>query len=586
MNKVKSYTLFSILVLICAFGFILFYVSYEAILFSRLVPADQLRNLGYEKNIVLKIYSEEKILLYKNWFMWGGVVRENIFSDTLVEATSALSRQAPDESIFEMVFSRIYKIDKEWLNNTIINDFVSKMVNPDNSSSENESKFVKYIAAKNLLSRNKVKTLYLNYFNSYKFSKIIFGANGAAEYYFGKKFKSLSLREQLYIMSVAINKDNVDVQMSVARKREIDNILWSLYESNYINYDILNKNLSASVVFNKMEKVYIEPQLVGAVLAEMRRREVDYKKHSYTVYSTFDISLQRKIRSIIRKETNKKHKSLQAAFVLIDYKKAIVKAIVGGKKRSDKKNRALNIKRQVGSVFKPLVYLTAFNNGFKPSDRIIDKPYTFRRKGIVYRPKNFEDYFMGKTKIQNGLIYSLNNATVFLATKVGLSKITKLAVQMGFAGTRPFMAMPLGSIPFTPFEVASGYTIFGNNGIKKDISVIHKIIDLENGRNIIKFSKDQRIVSARATKQVVRLMRKVVSSGTARGAHLLKGTAGKTGTTNDYKDAWFVSIFSPYIGVCWVGFDDYRSMGKKGTGGQTAAPMVAKVQKSLIKDKK
>lgn len=582
MKEIKPLALSLLIIAVVVSGAFIVWVSYHSMLVNRLSETVQLRNKTYPKSVELKMYSDDGVLLFKRGFKWAGAVKDSVMTDSLLHALSFLSKNTIQQDIVPHFFSKVYQVDRSFFQDRIVGRYAKQMILTDNQTSTEDASLIYCYAVKKLMTVYNEKTVYMDFINSYSFGKNVVGVNGAAEYVFGKKFKNLKLKEQLVIFSMTIYHVKPGTLLTAEQYRNIDNVLWNLYENDFISHDVMNENLSMELVFRTPDDIDLDQNITRALLSEMRRREIDYKSHSYTLYSSIHMKTQQRIRRILKKETTKKDKELEAAFVLVDFKTAQVRSMVGGVDHTDMKDRSRNVKRQVGSVFKPIVYLTAFNKGVKPNSIINDKPYTFKKNGMVYRPKNYEDFFMGKTRVANGLIHSLNNATVKLATKIGLSKVSQMAVDMGFKGARPFLAMPLGSIPFSPFEVAAGYTVFGNYGVKKDVSLIDRIIDPETGKNVLKHNDPIRVASDKAAKNVVKLMRKVVSSGTARGARLLRGTAGKTGTTNNYKDAWFASIFPPYVGICWVGFDDYRTMGDKGTGGQMAAPIVAKIQKSLL----
>jgi penicillin-binding protein 1A len=583
MNKAKAFLLAILVISFAIIAVILIYFSYKTILLSRLSKNIELKSIKYNDDVKLKIYSKNKTLIYDNQFRWAGKINDEDLNSLLIKATTILSKNKTKIKDLEKYFSKIYHIDADLLQSKLLRDYATPTIKKTDNLNEFEKELTTCFAVKNILKENTVKEIYLNYLNNIAFGKNIFGINGASKYYFGKNFNNLNLKEQLFLISIAINKVTPEMKISPKLKRQIDRIIWELYQAGKINKNKLQNCLATIIKINKNKIFILDIPTSNAILYELRKRNFDYKNHSYNVYSTLDLKLQNKIKNILKKETYKINKHLQAAFVVIDYNRANGIAIVGSKNNKDKKNRAFFMKRQIGSIFKPIVYLAAFSSGYKPTDLLEDKQYIFKKNGIVYKPSNFEDFFMGKTKIQNGLIFSLNNLTVKLATKVGLNTVAKLAVNMGFREAKPYLAMPLGSIPFTPYQVAASYTSLANYGIKKDITLLKNVIDLKTNKNILNLEHPKRIINKKACTQVLNLMKRVVRYGTARGKHLLKGTAGKTGTTNNYKDAWFLAIYKPYVTVCWVGYDNYKSMGEDGTGGHMAAPITAKIQRILLR---
>jgi penicillin-binding protein 1A len=450
----------------------------------------------------------------------------------------------------------------------LINLYISPFLSPEVKSDFPKGIFAKMFLIQDLLEKYGIKEIYLHYLNTHEYLKNVFGIQGASNYFFGKNFEDLQLREKLYLIVLTFKNQYKDIN------RAIDGLLWQMLNEGLIKKDLFEKNFNRQICFNVYKPFKIYSYLTNTILNELNKRFTNYKEKNLNIKTTVNLQLSNRIDCLIQSEARKIAPLLRSAFVLIKKDKII--AIAG------KKNSVL-YKRQIGSIFKPIVYLTAFENGIKPNDYIIDKPYVFKKHGKIYKPKNYEDFFMGKTYVKNGMIYSLNNATVKLAEKVGFEKVAKTAVQMGFTTVKPYLAMPLGVIPFTPLEVAKTYTVILNNGIKKDISLINNIYDNTEKEYILFKKNEKRILSEQTVQEVKNLMKEVVKRGTARGAGLLKGTLGKTGTTNDYKDAWFLGLYKEYLGVCWVGFNSMKSMGDKASGGHTAAPIFAKVQKKFMK---
>ncbi len=256
-------------------------------------------------------------------------------------------------------------------------------------------------------------------------------------------------------------------------------------------------------------------------------------------------------------------------------------AAIGSRELNTKVNRALTTSRQMASTFKPIVFLAAFEKGIKPSDQIIDIPYDFRVGDVVYRPNNYNGYFMGKIPVRYAFTYSLNNSAVKLAERVGLNYICELSKSMGMnKEIKPFYSMALGAFPATPLTVAQIYSTIGNMGeYKKAVlatgyKVGSKYVDLR--------PKGERVVSAEAAYQTLYIMQAVASRGTARGANLLKGTGAKTGTSNDTKDAWTATVFGDYTAVIWIGYDDLSPITYAGSGGRLAAPVISSFQRKYF----
>lgn len=451
-----------------------------------------------------------------------------------------------------------------------------------------ENDYLRQLAL-NYLERNyDEEDLYLHYLNRIKFGKNIRGVGGLSLYLFDKEFESLDLKSKAYLLAYAVNSTENGGREFAGLSRQVDNVLWQMFTNSTIDYELYRKVSDVAIDFDVYHdfknKRYLP--LVREVKKELKRKSVDYKSGMYKIKLKLKRDLNTTLADKLKKYLEEKQYGLNAAFVLINYKKGSIEALYGTESYNfeDGFSRVWKMKRQTGSIFKPLVYVTAFETGVKPYNYIIDKRRKYKTRSGIYSPDNYADYYMGKTYVRNGLVFSLNNATVKLALDVGLKSVAETAEKFGLKGAKPYLSMPLGANPFSVLEMAEAYAVFANKGIKKDVSFITSIT--KNGKRINISEDDKRVISRKSVKMTLKCMRDVVRFGTARKSGVLAGTAGKTGTTNDYKDAWFAGILEPYVLMVWVGFDDMRTMGEKGTGGEMAAPLVAKLQKYLYSEER
>ncbi len=566
MNNKKYLIFFVLLLIVFTVGVYLFYNSYlNTLKITYGINKNILTNYNDKINR-LQIYSDEDVKIYDEVFYYK--IKSEKLPNAVVNAITYLVYSKKKYDFKTEKLLEFLKVDDYFFQNELLNKYISPFLDD-----KVKSKFPDYIFAKIFLLQDAKEKfgfskIYLDFLNNYSFTSKSFGLEGAANYFFGKNFDELNLREQLYLIILPFKRKYKDIN------RTINGLLWQLLNNKIIGKEEFDKNILKKLCFNVRKPFIKYKYLADAALNELESRNIKYKEKNLTVKLSVNLKLSNEIDCLIQDEVRKINPLLRSAFVLIDKNKIL--AVAG------RKNAAL-YRRQIGSIFKPIVYLTAFENGIKPNDFIVDKPYIFKKHGKVYKPKNYEDFFMGKTYVRNGMIYSLNNATVKLAEKTGFEKIAKKAVEMGLKTVKPYLAMPLGVIPFTPLEVSKAYNVLLNNGVKKDISLIKSIYDNELKSELTFKTKDKRIFSEKTTKTVKNIMKEVVKRGTARGAGLLKGTAGKTGTTNDYKDAWFLGIYKDYLGVCWVGFNSMKSMGDNASGGHTAAPIFSKIQKKFMK---
>jgi penicillin-binding protein 1A len=266
----------------------------------------------------------------------------------------------------------------------------------------------------------------------------------------------------------------------------------------------------------------------------------------------------------------------QAALLAIDNPTGDIKAMVGGRDFAESKfNRATQAQRQAGSSFKPFVYTAAIDAGADPDDLILDAPTTFNSAGTAYTPHNFDHRFEGSITLRRALAESRNIPAVKLAQSAGMASVVEYARRFGISSPIPtYLPVALGAADLTLYDQTSAFTVFPNDGLRIEPRYIRKVTDYE-GHVLEEDLPDARdAISSRTARTMVSLLQGVVQHGTASAARKLKHpVAGKTGTTNDYTDAWFIG-FSPSVtcGV-WVGFDEKKPLGEKETGGQAALPI-------------
>jgi penicillin-binding protein 1A len=269
--------------------------------------------------------------------------------------------------------------------------------------------------------------------------------------------------------------------------------------------------------------------------------------------------------------------SPQAAMVAIDNPTGEIKALVGGYSFEDSKfNRATQAYRQVGSSFKIYVYADALEKGSTPFDTILDAPFTTISGGQPYSPRNYDEKFEGTITLRRALAGSRNVPAVKLAEKVGIGSVVETAKRFGISTPLPpYLPLALGSADMRLVEHVSAFTVFPDDGIRIDPHMIRRVTSydgalLEEARPSI-----HEVVSPEVARTMTAMLEEVVRFGTGIEAKALKRpAAGKTGTTQDYTDAWFVGFTPQITAGVWVGFDDKQiSLGKKETGARAALPI-------------
>jgi penicillin-binding protein 1A len=267
---------------------------------------------------------------------------------------------------------------------------------------------------------------------------------------------------------------------------------------------------------------------------------------------------------------------VQGALLAIDNASGEIKAMVGGRDFNNSKfNRATQAQRQVGSSFKPYVYTADIDQGAKPDDTILDAPTTFQTASGPYTPHNYEENFEGTITLRRALAQSRNIPALKIAESLGIKTVIDYAHRFGVTSNIPaYLPVAVGAADLTLFEQTSAYSVFPNDGVRITPRYITKVTDYEGRVLEENYPEVKDVVSARTARTMTSMLREVVLHGTGIAAASMKfPVAGKTGTTNDFTDAWFVG-FSPSItcGV-WVGYDEKKSLGAKETGARAALPI-------------
>jgi penicillin-binding protein 1A len=269
----------------------------------------------------------------------------------------------------------------------------------------------------------------------------------------------------------------------------------------------------------------------------------------------------------------------QGAVLILENSNGAVRAMVGGYDWSKSKfNRATQALRQAGSTFKPFVYLAALEQGYTPSDTIFDGPVSivYDPRRPPYRPANYDKTFRGIVTLRRALEHSINAPTVRLAELVGLDNVITVARRLGIrARLQPYPSMALGAFEVTLLEISAAYAVFANQGLAFSPYVFDRITDA-NGDRLEQMHADAREVATPQTSfQLLQMMRGVTQRGTGASANRLQvAIAGKTGTTSDYTDAWFIGMTPRYTIGVWVGNDlKTVSLGPGMEGSRVALPI-------------
>ena len=416
------------------------------------------------------------------------------------------------------------------------------------------------------------------------------GVGSAARAYFGKEVHQLTTPEAALIAAIIRGPNIYSPAVDPDRAREHRNVvLAQMRDLKMITSDEFERARRTPVhVRSLVSAGQSAPYFVDYVRQELEQRfEGISRVRGVRIATTLDLSLQRfaevaAVRGLDRLESSltpgyrrDPGRRLQVAVLVVETATGEIRALVGGRDYlASQFNRVTSARRQPGSAFKPIVYLAALRAGddapfFTAASRVEDLPITLESNGEPWSPRNYDDRYEGIVTVRQALEQSLNSATVRIAQTVGLPNVIETARTLGLQSQlAPVPAMALGAFEVTPLELARAYLPLANGGIRP--AAVSGIRTAQFGDDEVKpaaAEESARVVSQAEAWLLTSLLKGVVTSGTARAVHasgLPDVVAGKTGTTNDGRDAWFVGYSPRLLALVWVGFDSGEPHGMSG----------------------
>lgn len=281
---------------------------------------------------------------------------------------------------------------------------------------------------------------------------------------------------------------------------------------------------------------------------------------------------------------------VESALLCIEAETGYVKVMIGGKSFQESQfNRAFQSRRQPGSAFKPIIYAAALDKGYTAATEILDTPIVFKdtERDFTWKPKNYEDKFFGRTLLRSALEQSHNIVTIKILQDIGVDYAIQYASKLGITSKLSRdLSIALGSSGVSLLEIVNVYSVFANAGNRVAPIFITKIVDREGLVLEENLPTRERVISESTAYIMTNLLEGVVKSGTGRRVRALKRpVAGKTGTTNNLFDAWFVGYTPNYVTGTWVGFDEEQNMGKGETGARAASPIWLGFMQRILEDK-
>ncbi len=440
-----------------------------------------------------------------------------------------------------------------------------------------------------LFSKDKILETYLN---AIYFGHGAWGIGAAAYTYFGKRASDLTLTESSILAGLiaAPEKYSPIRSMDKARARQ-RYVLSRMVSLGWISEEQRSEAEEEELVINKQTKKNIlninkAPYFVSHILFKDLLPKYGRDKvyaSGLQIYTTLDLDLQEAAERAIQKLES------QGAIVAMDPETGEILALVGGKDFEESKfNRATQAYRQPGSSFKPIVFTAALEAGFMPTDHILDKPITYEMKESVektWSPGNYSKKFAGEIPLFEALTHSYNTPAVRLTDLVGPEQVVSMARKLGIVSPHLWAALSigLGTASVTPLEMTAVYCAYANDGKRVTPYAIREIKDGEG--KILERHGPQVAQAIDPSYSVVMrsLLMDVVRAGTGTKAAMKDYEVfGKTGTTNDYSDAWFTGGIPGLVTVVYAGNDDHKPLGRAATGGRIALPVWSEFMKEAV----
>lgn len=420
-------------------------------------------------------------------------------------------------------------------------------------------------------SKEQILTAYLN---RVYLGAGTFGVDAAARTYFNKSARNLTLRESAIIVGLLKAPSRYAPTASLNRATQrMGVVLRAMLDEGYINQAQFDAAMAAPPPPPRKESEDGDGRYFAGWVADQLPAFVGADHGDLIVYTTFDPGLQRaaeqKVTEMLRGPGADAKVSQAAALVMTP--EGAIRAMIGGKDYSSSEfNRATQALRQPGSAFKPVVYLTALEEGWNEYSTILDAPY---RKG-KWNPGNYDGRFRGDVSLSDALANSLNTATIRLAEAVGIDNVRQTAKRLGLTTPmRRDLSLALGTSEVTLLDLTGAYATLANGG---EAVIPYGILEIRDMNGGILYQRQGSsagyAVAAPDVEAMNRLLLGPVIRGTGKAANLDRPTVGKTGTTQDYKDAWFMGYTADLVGGVWLGNDDGAPM-KKVTGGGLPAKL-------------
>jgi penicillin-binding protein 1A len=448
-----------------------------------------------------------------------------------------------------------------------------------------------------LLSKDEIIYIYLN---QIYLGDGAYGVEAAAQKYFNKRASQLSLAEVAILAGLpqAPSRYSPLQHWDRARVRQ-RYVLNRMAADGYISEEQARQAYADLPQLAKSRSR--DRQASGYYLQEVRKRAeqmlgVSLQTAGVKIFTNLDLDMQQTahealvggIERLVQRAGKKGSKRVAApegAIVCLDVCSGRVRALVGGSDYSKTQfNRAVQARRPAGSVFKPLVYSAALERGWSPMSSVVDEPFTIRgADGKPWQPQNFGRVYHGNTTLREALVHSYNIPAIKVLQQVGIRPVHELAKASGISSDLPAdLSLALGSADVSPLEMTGAYIPFSCEGAAIQPTFIDRITTVSNKELYRHDKKPLRVLNSDSAKTMKSMLAAVISEGSGRKANGLSGiNGGKTGTSDNNRDAWFIGFHNHLLAGVWVGHDQNQSLGNSENGGSTAAPIWFSFMKKL-----
>jgi penicillin-binding protein 1A len=475
---------------------------------------------------------------------------------------------------------------------------------PDRSFSRKVKEALLALELEKRYSKDRLLELYLNHVYM---GHGAYGVEAAARMYFGKSVQELTLSESAMLAALPRSPGNYSPfeRPELAQRRRAI-VIGRLLEQGYIGE-------AEAKAANRAPLGLVPPERrrgSGQYFLEYLQQGLETKygsdvlyKSGLAIYTTLDPALQRAAEEALRDglQALAERQAARAAgkgkggptpgtpegaVVVIEAATGYVKALIGGADFARTEfNRALYARRQPGSAFKPFVYLAALEAGHVPTELLDDSPVRYVSAGKVWAPDNYDGKFRGPVTLQQALEESINVPTIRLLEQIGVGPVIDVARRAGIQSPLPHdLTLALGSGDVTPLELTAAYATFANQGIRMEPLVVRYVTDAQGRLIEENIPQGREAIDPAVASGLTELLRGVVERGSGVAARVLeRPIAGKTGTTNDFSNAWFVGYTPSIVAGVWIGYDRPRTLGHDETGARAALPIWVAVMRAALR---